>query len=659
MKTNSAQTFDSPEVLVEQDINNLSHKVTQLLSAVFYASNDAMLLLDQEATILIVNPNAEKLFQTEDSQIRGTSFERFIPVQNRQRFLSLLQHFALTSSAGNTKLDKMEIAAIKPSGKMFPMEISLSIINIDEEIFFIATVTDIADKKRTEVEISMLAHAMKSISEGLAIIDLQGNIIFTNEVLYQIFGYNKNEFKNSNITRFCSEKDAERFVNEIIPETLSDRWEGEIKAIKKDGQEFPFYFSTSTVGDESGKPILIICVGRDISERKQLEEQLRHAQKMEAIGQLAGGVAHDFNNLLIVISGYSNNLLKNVKKTDSNYKNILQISKAAERAASLTRQLLAFSRKQILQPKRIDLNILINDTEKMLKRLIGENIILKTNLSNHTKKIQADPGQIEQVIMNLVVNARDAMPDGGELEISTDNISISANDSDFKNAPPGEFVLLKICDTGIGMSEKVKDRIFEPFFTTKEKGKGTGLGLSTVYGIVEQSGCHISVKSEKNVGTCFSILIPVKETDQEDFQTNETPNKITEIFGNETLLVVEDEEQVRELVIEMLETHGYKVLQATNGREAIDIYNRERDSINLILTDVVMPEMGGKKLIKSLTNFKQGTKVLYMSGYTDNAIDEQGILEPGTQFIQKPFSPIDLLKKIRGVLDSNINPAIN
>lgn len=654
MKISSMDSLEVPEIVLDQDINNLSHKVTQLLSAVFYASNDAMLLLDQEATILIVNPNAEKLFQTDDAKIRGTSFDNFIPEQNRQRFLSLLQHFALTSSAGNTKLDKMEIAAMKPNGKMFPMEISLSIINIDEEIFFIATVNDIADKKRTEVEIKMLAHAMRSINEGLAIVDLKGNVIFTNEIMYQIFGYKNNEFKSNNFTRFFCKSDAKRFEDEVIPVTLKNRWEGEMTAIKNDGQEFPFYFSTSAIGDDSGNPILIICVGRDISERKYLEDQLRHAQKMEAIGQLAGGVAHDFNNLLIVISGYSNNLLKNIRKDDSNYKNILQISKAADRAASLTRQLLAFSRKQILQPKLLDLNNLINDTEKMLKRLIGENINLSTVLSSDTRKIQADPGQIEQVIMNLVVNARDAMPDGGNLEIKTENIIIrEKEEGEYNKITPGEFVQLKISDTGVGMSEKTKERIFEPFFTTKEKGKGTGLGLSTVYGIIEQSGFHILVSSTKNVGTSFSILIPVAAQPEIGTGEIEIKSKPNDIFGTETLLVVEDEEQVRELVIEMLETHGYKVLQATNGKEAIKVYNQQRDSINLILTDVVMPEMGGKKLIQSLTNFKEGTKVLYMSGYTDNAIDEQGILEPGTQFIQKPFSPLDLLKKIREILQSN------
>ncbi|NOG43796.1 MAG: PAS domain S-box protein [Calditrichaeota bacterium] len=646
-------TFDTSELTAQTDIENLSQKITHLLNAVFYASNDAMLLLDQEASILILNPQAEKVFQCSDIEMRGHSFASFIPEQNKDKFIGLLKHFSLTSSEGNTPLDNMEIAAKRTDGEIFPMEISLSIVNIDGEIFFIATVCDIATRKRTEVEISMLAHAMKSIHEGLAIIDLSGNIIYANEMLYETFNFTSKELKTKNISFLCATAEKNLFDDEIIPATMTSAWEGEITGLKKTGEEFPFAFSTSTISDDSGNPILIICVGRDITEKKQLEDQLRHAQKMEAIGQLAGGVAHDFNNLLIVISGYSNNLLATIDKKNPQYKNIIQINKAADRAASLTRQLLAFSRKQILQPKLININHLIHDMEKMLKRLIGENIILQTRLEDNLDKILADPGQIEQVIMNLVVNARDAMPDGGELTLSTESIEINADNKFYGELGDGEYIAFKISDSGIGIENKIKDRIFEPFYTTKEKGKGTGLGLSTVYGIIEQSGCHITIDSEKNVGTTFTIFIPksgitVEDIEKEELQIQHKPS----VGGEETLLVVEDEEQVRELVIEMLETYGYEVLEANNGKKAIDVYNKNREQISMILTDVVMPEMGGKKLIESLKNFKAGTKVIYMSGYTDNAIDEQGILDPGTEFIQKPFSPFDLLKKVREVLDA-------
>ncbi len=656
MKINPTDSFDTSELSAQTDINNLSQKITLLLNAVFYASNDAMILLDQEASILILNPQAEKVFHCTDIEMRGHSFDSFIPDQNKEKFIGLLKHFSLTSSEGNTPLDKMEIAAKKADGEVFPMEISISIVNIDSEIFFIVTVSDIATRKRTEVEINMLAHAMKSINEGLAIIDLKGNLIFANEVLYKIFDYSPSDLKSKNINCLCSKPEKTIFEDEIIPTTLEKPWIGEIYCQKKDGEEFPFSLSTSSVADDSGNPILIICVGRDITERKQLEEQLRHAQKMEAIGQLAGGVAHDFNNLLIVISGYSNNLLATIEKDNPQYKNIIQITKAADRAASLTKQLLAFSRKQILQPKLIDINHLIKDMEKMLKRLIGENIVLQTKLESGIDNILADPGQIGQIIMNLVVNARDAMSDGGELIINTSSINIDGETGNLKDIKDGEYVVLKICDNGVGIEDSVKERIFEPFYTTKERGKGTGLGLSTVYGIIEQSGCFITVDSERNIGTTFNIFIPKagtkeEEIEQDVLQIKDTPN----VGGKETILVVEDEEQVRELVIEMLQTYGYNILEANNGKNAIDIYNENRENICLILTDVVMPEMGGKKLIENLTNFKEGTKVIYMSGYTDNAIDEQGILDPGTEFIQKPFSPFDLLKKVREVLDGKSN----
>jgi PAS domain S-box-containing protein len=653
MKINSSDSYGADEMTAQPDINNLSQKITVLLNAVFYASNDAMLLLDKDASILILNPVAEKVFQCTDIEMRSHSFSSFIPDQNKQRFLSLLKHFTLTSSEGNTPLDKMEIAAKRTNGEIFPMEISLSVVSIDSEIFFIATIADIAARKRTEVEINMLAHAMRSISEGLAIIDLTGNIIFANEKLYDIFNYSASELKTKNISQLCTENSKNLFEDEIIPSTKKESWTGEILCRRKNNEEFPFSLSTSSIADDAGNPILIICVGRDITDRKQLEEQLRQSLKMEAIGQLAGGVAHDFNNLLIVISGYSNNLLAAIDKENPQYKNVIQINKAADRAASLTRQLLAFSRKQILEPKLIDINHLIHDMEKMLNRLIGENIMLEARLEKDLHKIMADPGQIETVIMNLVVNARDAMPEGGRLIISTNSTEISEENST-KEIEAGEYIILNICDSGIGIEESILDRIFEPFYTTKEKGKGTGLGLSTVYGIVEQSGCHITVDSQKNIGTTFSIYIPKPDIVEEEVAVEETGQILHtgNLGGTETILVVEDEEQVRELVIEMLELKGYSILEASNGKLAIDVYEKNRDDISLILTDVVMPEMGGKKLIESLDNFKEGTKIIYMSGYTDNAIDEQGILDPGTEFIQKPFSPMDLVKKVRIVLDN-------
>lgn len=583
--------------------------------------------------------------------VRGKSFDDFIPEYNRVHFNKLLYQTSLNTTLPASQFEKVELDALKSDGTTFPAEISFSSINIDSEIFFIVSVDNISHKKKMEVEKNLLTHAMKSINEVLLLIDLEGNIIFSNKISQDLFGYSASDIKTKNLRELCSPSDDSLLTDEIIPQSRQKPWYGEITCFNKEGIDFPFMLSTTPVADEHGNTILLICVGRDVSEREYLKEQLRHAQKMEALGLLTGGVAHDFNNLLIVISGYSNTILEELDKKNPHYKSIFQISKAAERATSLTRQLLAFSRKQILQPKLIDLNNLIRDMEKMLNRLIGENIKLKSFLEPDLERIVADPGHIEMVIMNLVINARDAMPGGGELTISTESIMLNNSEKKkYQSAKKGKYVKLKITDTGIGMSDKVKARIFEPFFTTKEKGKGTGLGLSTVYGIIEQSRFHIMVESKKNKGTSFNILIP-KTSSIEQKEKEERKSFTKDIHGHETVLVVEDEEQVRELVVEMLQTYGYKVLFAGNGKDAIEIYNRSRNDICLILTDVVMPEMGGKKLIENLVNFKPGTKVLYMSGYTDNAIDEQGILDPGTEFIQKPFSPFDLLKKIRDVLD--------
>ncbi len=643
----------------QAEYDNLSQKITQLLNAVFYASNEPMMLLDKDGYVLILNEEAEVVFRCEDVEIRGQKFSQFIPEQNRLRFDALLSKFATTVSEGSTPIEKMEISALRHNGQSFPMELSLSISKFDDEIFFIAIINDIAEKRRSEVEISMLAHAMMSISEGLTIIDLNGHIIFSNNAFQKTFGYTREQLNNFPIDKLCDSNSASLFKNEILPFSIKSCWDGEVYCKRKDKRLFPYYLSTSTIKDDSGKPVLIICVGRDVTERKGLEEQLRQAQKMEAIGQLAGGVAHDFNNLLVVISGYSNGLLNVLDKDSAEFRKVKEIHKAADRAASLTRQLLAFSRKQVLQLGLINLNDLIKNLEKMLKRLIGENIILKTRLIDNPGLIEADAGQIETVIMNLVVNSRDAMPDGGQLLISTERYTLDKTRIlNHDSIPAGKYVALKITDTGVGMSSETQNHIFEPFFTTKELGKGTGLGLSTVYGIVQQSGLHLEVDSHEGQGTTFRILFQLKKEDEgpraEIVKTvmNNDLKKETPVPGSETILVVEDEEQVRELVCEMLETYGYKIIEAVNGRDAMGKYTEYRDAIQLILTDVVMPEMGGKKLIENLSNFKEGTKILFMSGYTDNAIDEQGILDPGTQFIQKPFSPMDLLKKIRVILES-------
>jgi CheY-like chemotaxis protein len=374
---------------------------------------------------------------------------------------------------------------------------------------------------------------------------------------------------------------------------------------------------------------------------------------MEAIGKLAGGVAHDFNNLLTVIHGYSELMLNSLDQNSRLRQDVQEIMHASDRASSLTRQLLAFSRKQVLQPQVLDLNADVSNMDKMLRRMIGEDIELVTLLVKDLGRIKADPGQIEQVLLNLAVNAKDAMRNGGKLTIETANVKLDENYArSHVDVTPGNYVMLSMSDTGVGMTPETKERIFEPFFTTKEKGKGTGLGLSTVYGIIQQSGGNIWVYSEPGLGTTFKIYLPTIEGDTESFRPAAVPTKLLQ--GSETVLLVEDEEMVRKLACTVLEKKGYRVLEASSGDKALDVVQGQNGNpIHLMVTDVVMPGMSGRQLADRLVSLRPELKVLYMSGYTDNAIVHHGVLDRGIAYIQKPFTPDALATKVREILDGN------
>jgi nitrogen-specific signal transduction histidine kinase/CheY-like chemotaxis protein len=400
-----------------------------------------------------------------------------------------------------------------------------------------------------------------------------------------------------------------------------------------------------------------VVVIKDITERKQaaneqarLEEQLRQAQKMESIGRLAGGVAHDFNNQLTIIHLYSDLMRAGMAKNDPLLAKLERIRKASERATDLTQQLLAFSRKQILQPVILNLNELVTNLQKMLARLIGEDITLSTVLEPGLWPIMADRGQIEQVIMNLVVNARDAMPTGGLLTIETGNLIIDEQiTSVHLDIPPGPCVMLAVNDTGHGMDKATQNQIFEPFFTTKEVGKGTGLGLATVHGIVKQSGGAIYFYSEPGQGATFKIYLPASESETARLVGVE-PTRLVQ-RGHETILLVEDEAALRELVRETLQEMGYTVLEAGNGREALDLADQHPASIDLLLADVVMPQMGGGELFQALIARRPNVKVLFMSGYMDNDVVRHGVLTAEMDFLSKPFTRSTLASKVREVLD--------
>jgi len=426
-------------------------------------------------------------------------------------------------------------------------------------------------------------------------------------------------------------------------------WQGELINRRKDGVLYAEQMSITPVRSEHGEITHFIATKLDVTARKQLEQQLLQAQKIEAVGRLAGGVAHDFNNLLTIINGYAALLAARTSPEDPRRAQLKQIQMAGERAASVTRQLLAFSRRQLLEPRVLDLNSVLADVEKMLRHLIGEDVELVTRLKPGLGLVKADLGQVEQVVLNLAVNARDAMPEGGKLLIETGNAEI---DEDYarRHSPmmPGKYVMVAVSDTGCGMDLETQAHIFEPFFTTKEEGRGTGLGLATVYGIVKQSGGFIWVYSEPGQGSTFKIYFPRVEDALPAAEPSKVRPKLAK--GSETVLVAEDEGGVRSLACEALISHGYKVLEATGAAQALQIAEQHTEPIHLLLTDVVMPGTDGKQLALRLSTLHPETKVLYMSGYTDDAIVRHGILEGGMPFLQKPFAPDALLLKVREVL---------
>jgi len=417
--------------------------------------------------------------------------------------------------------------------------------------------------------------------------------------------------------------------------------------VRKDGRAFPIELSLARWETRRGSFLTVII--RDITERRQLEEQFRQAQKMESIGRLAGGLAHDFNNLLTVIGGHADLLHGRLQPEDPLHRRIGLIQEAAEHAADLTKQLLAFSRKQVLAPQVLDLNAVVIEIEPMLRRLIGEDIDLVTAPARGLGNVKADPTQIKQILLNLAVNAQDAMPQGGKLTIETENVEL---DQHYARLHPdvasGTYVMLAVTDTGSGMDEETRSRIFEPFFTTKAPGMGTGLGLATVYGIVKQSSGAISVYSEPGLGTAFKVYLP-RVLEPADAVATARPAGPR--GGSETVLLVEDNEMVRTLTCEILKRQGYTVVEARHGADALDLARRYHGPIHLLLTDVVMPEMSGPELVSRLAPIRPQMKIIYMSGYTADAIDHQGMLDEGIEFLPKPIGLDTLVRKLREVLD--------
>ena len=515
---------------------------------------------------------------------------------------------------------------------------------------------DITDRKLAEEEMRQSQQKLSIHFEHtpLAVVewDLQFRVAAWNPSAERIFGYSREEALGQHAS-FIVPPQFREHVAKIWQELVRER--GGVRStndnITKDGRTISCEWYNTPLVDESGRVLGAASLAQDVTERVALEERLRQSQKMEAVGRLAGGVAHDFNNLLTVILGYSQILAEGVPSGSRLADSTAQIKSAADRAAGITRQLLAFSRKQVLSPRVINLNDIMLNLDSLLRRLIGEDIEVLTVPSNDLGSVKADPGQIEQVIMNLALNARDAMPRGGKLTLETTNEQLDESYAHrHQPAEPGRYVMLAVSDTGHGMSPETQARIFEPFYTTKEVGKGTGLGLSMVYGIVKQSGGYIWVYSEPDRGTTFKIYLPRVDQPAEATGTENRPQSVQR--GTETILLVEDDPQLRQLSSSVLAHCGYKVLVAGGPEEGLDICKTNHRDIRLLITDVVMPRMNGRQLAEQIAQVSPNVKVLYISGYTSNAIVHYGVLDAGLWFLPKPFTLSGLVAKVREVLDS-------
>jgi PAS domain S-box-containing protein len=616
-------------------------------------ATDVIITIDENSTILFANGAVERVFGHAVSELLGHEITMLMPKYQRQVHKAAVRRYAQTGRK-HINWESVELPGLHKSGREVPLELSFGEFSKNGKRFFTGIARDITERKRAEEALLQSEQRYRLLfklnPQPMWVFDLETlAFLEVNEAAIHHYGYSREEFLAMTIKDIRPAEDIPNLLDNISRSMPQYEEAGVWKHQKKDGtiidveitaHELTFYGRLAQ-----------IVLAYDVTERRSLEEQLRQSQKLEAVGQLAGGVAHDFNNLLTVITGYSDLSLRRLDKDNPLRSNLEEIKKAGERAASLTRQLLAFSRKQVLQPKVLQLNAIVADVDKMLRRLIGEDIDPLTLLEPSLGQIKADPGQIEQVLLNLAVNARDAMPQGGKLTIETANVYLDNQYVRRHSAiQPGNYVMLAVSDTGCGIDAETQTRMFEPFFTTKEQGKGTGLGLSTVYGIVNQSGGNIWVYSEVGKGTTFKIYLPRIDGAT---KMNEARDPLAELpQGRETVLLTEDEEQVRKMIRMILEMNGYHVLEASGGDEALALYKQHEGQIDLVMTDVVMPQMSGRELAQSLEILHPGIKVLYMSGYTDDAIVRHGLLDQEIAFLQKPFTPDALMRKMREVLDA-------